>query len=73
MPRPQKRSVTISGHRTSFTLEDEFWQALRQIADLNGKSGAELVQEIDASRGANNLSSAIRLFVLRYYQSVPKN
>ena len=71
MTRPRnKRSLTIARHRTSITLEDEFWQALADIARDEGKSIAGLVEEIDKERGETgneqaSLSAAIRLFVLR--------
>lgn len=58
-----KRSVTIAGHRTSVSVEDEFWNELLAIADRGGKSINSLIAEIDASRD-QNLSSAIRLHVL---------
>jgi predicted DNA-binding ribbon-helix-helix protein len=60
-----KRSVTIRGHRTSFSLEQPFFEALVEIAARRGMSIAALVAEIDGSRprGAN-LSSALRVFVL---------
>lgn len=59
-----KRSVMIAGHRTSVSLEDPFWAALREIAEGRGESVQALVGAIDAGRGAQNLSSAIRVFVL---------
>jgi len=59
-----KRSVMIAGHRTSVSLEDAFWQALTDLAAGEGRSVQALVGAIDAGRGASNLSSAIRLFVL---------
>jgi predicted DNA-binding ribbon-helix-helix protein len=59
-----KRSVDIAGHRTSFSLEAEFWAALKEIAARRGTPLRRLVAEIDAGRGARNLSSAIRVFVL---------
>ncbi|QGY02106.1 ribbon-helix-helix domain-containing protein [Methylobacterium mesophilicum SR1.6/6] len=59
-----KRSVMIAGHRTSVSLEDPFWAALREIAAAQGQSVQALVGSIDAGRGAQNLSSAIRVFVL---------
>lgn len=58
-----KRSVTIAGHRTSVSLEDEFWEELCRLADRDGKSLNRLIAEIDEDRAAN-LSSAIRLYVL---------
>jgi predicted DNA-binding ribbon-helix-helix protein len=59
-----KRSVSIAGHRTSITLEEPFWTTLREIADRQGLSVQALIGRIDAERGAQNLSSAIRVFVL---------
>ena len=59
----RKRSVMIAGHHTSVSLEDAFWQALKQIADARGRSINRLITEIDARR-RGNLSSAIRVFVL---------
>lgn len=61
---PQKRSVTIAGHRTSITLEAEFWAALKGLAQARGLSLNALVTEIDAARGERNLSSALRVHVL---------
>jgi len=59
-----KRSVSIAGHRTSVTLEAPFWDALKDIAGQRGSSVQQLIGTIDAGRGEQNLSSAIRLFVL---------
>ena len=63
--RVVKRSVAIAGHRTSVSLEAPFWDALKDIAAARGASVQALVAEIDAGRGGANLSSAIRVFVLR--------
>jgi predicted DNA-binding ribbon-helix-helix protein len=63
-----KRSVSIAGHRTSVSLEAPFWDALRAIADARARSVQSLIGEIDAARGDQNLSSAIRVFVLRSAQ-----
>lgn len=69
--RPIKRSLTLRGHRTSVSLEDEFWQAFRQIAAAKNKPINELAAEIDADRGLESgLASAIRLYVLRHYQQM---
>lgn len=62
---PRKRSFSIRGHRTSLSLEEEFWICLKDIAAARGVSMAALVTEIDASRGRTGLSSAIRVFILR--------
>jgi predicted DNA-binding ribbon-helix-helix protein len=59
-----KRSVAIAGHRTSVSLEQPFWDALRDVAGQGGVSVQALIGEIDAGRGEQNLSSAIRVFVL---------
>ncbi|GJD72624.1 ribbon-helix-helix domain-containing protein [Methylobacterium goesingense] len=59
-----KRSVMIAGHRTSVSLEDPFWEALRAIAAARGQSVQALIGAIDAGREGQNLSSAIRVFVL---------
>jgi len=59
-----KRSVMIAGHRTSVSLEAPFWEALREIAGARGQSVQALIGTIDAERNGQNLSSAIRVFVL---------
>ncbi len=65
----EKRSVTLSGHRTSLSLEDDFWQELQRIAKTRHCSLAALIGKIDAERLKEkkppNLSSALRVFVLR--------
>jgi len=60
-----KRSLTIAGHRTSLSLEPEFWTALSHAAAARKMSVASLVAEIDGSRGERNLSSAIRVWLLQ--------
>ncbi|MCY3829665.1 MAG: ribbon-helix-helix domain-containing protein [Rhodospirillaceae bacterium] len=62
-----KRSVTIRGHRTSVSLEAPFWEALRDIAAADGRSLAGLIAEID-EEAAGNLSSALRVYVLKRLQ-----
>lgn len=59
-----KHSLLIAGHRTSISLEDAFWRTLQDIAMRRGLSVAALVAEVDAARGAANLSSAIRVYLL---------
>lgn len=66
--RPQKRSFSIRGHRTSISLETAFWEALRDVAAQRGQSLAELVGQVDEQRGTAGLSSAVRIFVLAHYQ-----
>ena len=59
-----KRSVSIAGHRTSVSLEAPFWDALKEIARSRDASVQQLIGAIDSGRGGQNLSSAIRVFVL---------
>ena len=59
-----KRSVVIDGHKTSVSLEDEFWSGLKEIAKTQHASLSNILTEIDRARQQGNLSSAIRLFVL---------
>jgi predicted DNA-binding ribbon-helix-helix protein len=71
-----KRSVTIARHRTSVSIEDEFWAALAEFAAEDEKSVAALVAEIDQGRGARaseraSLSAAIRLYVLKRARTTP--
>ena len=69
----QKRSVRIAGHPTSISLEDAFWDALREIANARNVRLSELVEEIDAERSSQNLSSAIRVYVLSSFRGQPTN
>ncbi|MCH2163068.1 MAG: ribbon-helix-helix domain-containing protein [Marinovum sp.] len=70
--RPKKRSLTLRGHRTSVSLEDDFWSAFREIADIKGTPINALAAQIDEDRGADcGLASAIRLFVLEHYRKKP--
>jgi predicted DNA-binding ribbon-helix-helix protein len=64
----KKRSVTISGHQTSITMEEEFWDALKEIAAADKTSLNALIAKIDSAGKDQNLSSAIRVFVLRKLQ-----
>lgn len=64
--RPKKHSLTLHGHRTSVSLEDEFWRAFIRIAKERSRPINDLAAEIDAARGTERgLASAIRVFVLR--------
>ncbi len=68
--RPQKHSLTLRGHRTSVSLEEPFWRAFLDIARAEGKTINGLAAEIDAARGMDSgLATAIRLYVLRWYQT----
>ncbi len=66
--RPVKRSFTLSGHRTSISLEAAFWDALREAATAEGVSLAVLVGRIDRQRGDAGLSGAVRVWVLDYFR-----
>lgn len=64
-----KRSVVVGGHKTSVSLENEFWNVLRESAYDRNCTVSELVASIAAGRQHGNLSSAIRLFVLDLYRT----
>ena len=66
--RVMKRSTLVDGHKTSVTLEDEFWTALKEIATTQNVGTPKLISMIDSQRQNNNLSSAIRVCVLGYYR-----
>src|SRR6187551_1544214 len=67
-----KRSVVIGGQKTSVSLEDPFWTDLKKIAHAQQMTLSALVAEIDGTREHGNLSSAIRLFVLRHVRNAAK-
>lgn len=64
-----KRSIKIAGHATSISLEDEFWSALNDIADQKDLTLQQLIEKIDEKR-RGNLSSAIRVYILKYYKDL---
>jgi predicted DNA-binding ribbon-helix-helix protein len=64
-----KHSVIVAGHKTSVSLEDEFWHRLQDIADAQGVTVSKLVQKIELEWRKGNLSSAVRVFVLNYFSS----
>ena len=64
-----KRSIVIAGHKTSVSLEDAFWNGLKDVALSRRMTLSDLVGSIDTERQQGNLSSAIRLFVLEHYQT----
>ncbi len=69
MSRPIKRSLTLRGHRTSVSLEDDFWRAFRDIADEKNIPINALAAEIDSNRDLEaGLATAIRLYVLAYFR-----
>ena len=63
-----KRSILINGHKTSVSLEDEFWRGLHEVAHDKNTTVPTLVEEIDRTTNNRNLSSAIRVFVFNYFQ-----
>ncbi len=65
-----KRSIVLAGHKTSVSLEEAFWRALKDIAASGRITLSDLVCSIDNKRKHGNLSSAIRLFVLNHYQAL---
>jgi predicted DNA-binding ribbon-helix-helix protein len=65
-----KRSIVLTGHKTSVSLEDAFWKAFKEIARGRGLTLSEMATVIDSGRAQSNLSSAIRLFVLDHYRSL---
>jgi predicted DNA-binding ribbon-helix-helix protein len=64
-----KRSVVVGGHKTSVSLEEAFWDGLKEISGSRNTTLSGLISEIDSNRHESNLSSAIRLFVLGYFKS----
>jgi predicted DNA-binding ribbon-helix-helix protein len=67
-----KRSIVVGGHKTSVSLEDDFWDGLKEIAHRHRVSLSDLVGSIDSERQHGNLSSTVRLFVLNHYrQRIP--
>ncbi|KPU84246.1 arylsulfate sulfotransferase [Marinosulfonomonas sp. PRT-SC04] len=67
--RPKKHSLTLKGHRTSVSLENEFWDAFREISNEKGLPINVLAAQIDADRGMDaGLASAIRIYVLQHYR-----
>jgi len=63
-----KRSIVLNGHKTSVSLENEFWEGLRQIAEGQKVKVSALVQRIDRERTNRNLSSAIRIYVFNHFR-----
>jgi predicted DNA-binding ribbon-helix-helix protein len=64
-----KHSIVINGHKTSVSLEEAFWNGMKEISAQHGKTVSELITGIDSGKDRGNLSSAIRLFVLDYYKA----
>ncbi len=64
----RKRSVSLHGHRTSVSLEDAFWDALRALAEAGDETMPALIARVDAGRGEASLSSALRVHALRGFR-----
>lgn len=64
----KKHSVKIFSHPTSFCMEDEFWDALQFIAKQSEHSLSSLIEYVDENRNGKNLSSALRVFILKWFQ-----
>jgi predicted DNA-binding ribbon-helix-helix protein len=64
-----KRSIYFGGRKTSVALENAFWRGLKDIAQARQMTVSHLVGAIDAQRHQSNLSSALRLFVLKFYRN----
>jgi predicted DNA-binding ribbon-helix-helix protein len=64
----KKRSIVIGRHKTSISLEDDFWTSLQQIARGRRVTRSDLIATLDAAREHSNLSSAIRVFILDHYR-----
>lgn len=69
LARPVKRSFAIKGHRTSISMEAQFWEALQEAARSEKSSVAGLVAAIDSKRGDAGLSSAVRVWILDYFRN----
>jgi predicted DNA-binding ribbon-helix-helix protein len=63
-----KRSIVVAGHKTSVSLEDAFWNGMKEIASGRNITLSDLITAVDSERQQGNLSSAIRLFVLDFYR-----
>jgi predicted DNA-binding ribbon-helix-helix protein len=64
----RQRTIVVAGHKTTVRLEDQFFEALREIAKERGSTLQDLITSIDRDRGEANLSSALRVYVLEHYQ-----
>jgi len=67
-----KRTISLDGHKTTVSLENEFWNGLHDIARHENASLSELVKKIADERTTTNLSSAIRVFVFNYFRMWPE-
>ncbi len=67
-----KKSLILSGHKTSVALEKEFWEALEAIANKNNISTDALIQKIDQNERNGSLASALRVFILSFFIEMKK-
>lgn len=73
MGRPGiKRSIKVHDRKTSISMEQEFWDALREIAAERGMTATKLIAEVEAQRAGANLSSHLRVYVLTYYRAAAR-
>ncbi len=68
-----KRSIVVAGHKTSVSLEEAFWNGMKEISSARNMTLSDLVSEIDSGRQHGNLSSAIRLHVLDYFRRLAES
>jgi predicted DNA-binding ribbon-helix-helix protein len=68
-----KRSIVVAGHKTSVSLEEAFWNGMKEISSTRNMTLSDLVSEIDSGRQHGNLSSAIRLHVLDYFRRLAES
>lgn len=66
----EKHSITLMGHKTSISIESEFWEELKQIARVQNKSINEIISSIDIGKNSGNLSSSIRVFIIQYLKGL---
>ncbi|MBD5405452.1 ribbon-helix-helix domain-containing protein [bacterium] len=66
----EKHSITLMGHKTSISIEREFWEELQHIAKSQNKSINEIIASVDISKNNTNLSSSIRIFILQYLKGL---
>ncbi|MDC1303156.1 ribbon-helix-helix domain-containing protein [Pelagibacterales bacterium] len=64
-----KHTVKVNGHDTSVFIEEEFWLELKHISKLNKKSISVLISDVDKNKKTQNLSSAIRLYILNHLKN----
>jgi predicted DNA-binding ribbon-helix-helix protein len=64
-----KRSITLAGNKTPISLENQFWDGLREIARRENSAVCALIEQVDTDRTRHNLSSAVRLYVLNYFKA----